>query len=312
MPKVSVIVPIYNVEKYIERCARSLFMQTLDDVEYIFIDDCTPDKSMDILMRVMEDFPHRMQQCKCVKMPSNGGLPLVRRCGLTYATGDYIIHCDSDDWIDLRMLEDLYREAVESMSDIVICDFYQTDLNQKIYVKSGSHYNKESYFYDSLSGKLVWALWNKLVRHTLYDKVQVFPCYNMGEDMVLSIQLIHNAAKISYIENAYYYYYVNQSSIVRGNSQDQVKNRFYQAVGNAILLENELNKYKSGVKYTFALDSLKLRQRNILNPLLSDYSYYKLWMSTFPELLFRVWINPFVSFKEKVKFYLKVLRLYKR
>ena len=74
MTKVSVVIPIYMVEKYIERCARSLFEQTLDDIEYLFINDCTPDSSMNILARVIEDYPKRKFQTRILEMPTNGGL----------------------------------------------------------------------------------------------------------------------------------------------------------------------------------------------------------------------------------------------
>ena len=78
MPKVSVSVPIYNVEKYIEKCVRSLFEQTLDDIEYIFVNDCTPDKSMDILRRVLVEYPQRQEQVKVIDHKVNKGSATVR------------------------------------------------------------------------------------------------------------------------------------------------------------------------------------------------------------------------------------------
>ena len=109
MPKVSVIIPIYGVEKYIERCARSLFEQTLDDIEYIFIDDCTPDNSMIVLQSIIEKYRFRLDKEKKVvrieKMPSNSGLTAVRSHGMQLALGEYVIHCDSDDWVDRELYE---------------------------------------------------------------------------------------------------------------------------------------------------------------------------------------------------------------
>ena len=119
--KVSVIIPVYNVEQYIERCARSLFEQTLDDIEYIFVNDCTPDKSMEVLARVLDDYPARKRQVSIINMPVNGGLPKVRRAGVEAATGDYIIHCDSDDWVDVTMYEKMWKKAVEGEYDMVLC-----------------------------------------------------------------------------------------------------------------------------------------------------------------------------------------------
>ena len=121
MPKVSVIIPVYNVEKYIERCSENLFSQTLDDIEFIFIDDCTPDRSIEILKSVLERFPNRKETVKILKMPKNSRQAAVRKYGMELATGDYIIHCDSDDWVDVDLYEKMYTEAVRSDADVVIC-----------------------------------------------------------------------------------------------------------------------------------------------------------------------------------------------
>ena len=103
MPKVSVIVPVYGVERYMERCARSLFEQTLDDIEFIFVDDCSPDRSLDILNEVLEEYVDRQLQTQIVRLDQNGGLPNARKVGLRLATGNYIIHCDSDVWVERDM-----------------------------------------------------------------------------------------------------------------------------------------------------------------------------------------------------------------
>ena len=113
MPAVSVIIPVYGVEKYIERCARSLFEQTMEDLEYIFVDDCTPDASMDILARVMDDYPARRCQVKVLHNEVNRGLAYTRRRGVEASTGDYIIHCDSDDYVEKDIYEKLYAKATE-------------------------------------------------------------------------------------------------------------------------------------------------------------------------------------------------------
>lgn len=82
MPKVSIIVPVYGVEKYIERCCRSLFEQTLDDIEYLFIDDCSPDRSIEILKKVLDEYPHRKNQVHIHRMGKNSGQAAVRKWGM--------------------------------------------------------------------------------------------------------------------------------------------------------------------------------------------------------------------------------------
>ena len=126
-PKVSVIVPIYGVEAYIERCAVSLFEQTLDDIEYIFVNDCTPDNSMTILSEVLSRYPQRREQVRIINQPKNLGAAKAREDGIKAARGEYIIHCDSDDWVDTNMYQLLYEKAKADNSDMVICDWYVTD-----------------------------------------------------------------------------------------------------------------------------------------------------------------------------------------
>ena len=103
--KVSVIIPVYGVEKYIERCAISLFEQTLDSIEYIFINDCTPDKSIDILKGIIAKYPKRAPHVRILNMLRNSGQAAVRITGLKNTKGNYIAHCDSDDWVDKNFYE---------------------------------------------------------------------------------------------------------------------------------------------------------------------------------------------------------------
>ena len=128
MPKISVIVPIYNVSAYIERCARSLWEQTLDDIEYIFINDCTPDNSMEILEKVLKDYPQRKSQTRIFKMPTNSRQAAVRRHGIKLAAGEYIIHCDADDWVDTNLYE---KMLMQMLSSVLL------EMNIKALVKTG-------------------------------------------------------------------------------------------------------------------------------------------------------------------------------
>ena len=99
-PKVSVIVPIYKAERTIERCAESLLEQTLKELEFIFINDCTPDKSMILLRKTIEKYPKRKKQVRIIDLKKNQGIANVRRNGIEHAKGDYILFVDSDDWVE--------------------------------------------------------------------------------------------------------------------------------------------------------------------------------------------------------------------
>ena len=145
-PLVSVIVPIYGVEPYIEKCARSLFEQSLENMEFIFVNDCTPDKSVEILRQVIEDYPRRYLQIQIIEHEENRGLAMARNSGLLIAKGEYIIHCDSDDWVELDMYEEMYEKALEKNADIVICDYYAEYSNKRIYHIQREPREKEEYF----------------------------------------------------------------------------------------------------------------------------------------------------------------------
>ena len=122
--KVSVIIPIYGVEQYIERCARSLFGQTMrSDIEFIFVNDCTPDRSIEILLNTLKDYPERTEQVAILTHTANKGLAATRKTGVRAARGEYIIHCDSDDWVEPDICQTMYEEAKRTDSDIVVCDY---------------------------------------------------------------------------------------------------------------------------------------------------------------------------------------------
>src|SRR5690606_34101887 len=105
---ISVVIPIYNVEKYIERCVRSLFEQTLQNVEYIFVDDSSLDRSVEIVKQILNEYVDRQSHVHFVEHPQNRGLPAARNSGVSKAKGDYIFHCDSDDWLEKDALYELY------------------------------------------------------------------------------------------------------------------------------------------------------------------------------------------------------------
>lgn len=117
MSKVCVIIPVYKAEVYIEKCTRTLFGQTLDNLEYIFVDDCSPDHSIEVMERVLNEFPNRKSQVKVIRHEVNQGVSAARQHGVGAADAEYIIHCDPDDYLELDMYEAMYRKAKEDNND---------------------------------------------------------------------------------------------------------------------------------------------------------------------------------------------------
>ena len=261
--KVSVIIPIYKVEAFIERCATTLMEQTLREVEYIFVDDATPDRSIQILEEVVARYPERKEQVRIVHQEVNKGLPAARNTGIALATGEYIFHCDSDDYVELTMLEELYNAAQKNNADIVWCDWFLTFAENERYMKQPSFDAPMEALKAMLSGAMKYNVWNKLVRRSLYTDNDIqFPAgYGMGEDMTMMMLFAH-AKKVTYIPQAYYHYIKTNTNAfsqtysdkhlveLKHNVQriiDYMQNVYREA------LEKELNFFKLDVKFPFLI-----------------------------------------------------------
>lgn len=310
MPKVSVIVPVYGVEKYIERCARSLFEQTLDDMEFIFVDDCTTDESISVLKNVIKDYPNRVAQTRIFYHEKNMGLPIARQTGIKEASGDFIAHCDSDDWVDRDMYELMYTNAIHDNADIAVCDYYHDSGTEKTHITALHTTNKNEYLINLLYQIDSWAVWNKIVRASLYEGV-VYPVNNMGEDMAIMCQLVHKAQKITYCDKALYHYFLNPLSITKIVDKDKVLLSYQQAVANVKLVEIYFSQ-SADTGILCGIDYLKFRQRNILYKLLREDKYYKIWSNAYTDINKRIFLDRKIPWKEKLVFVLFHFRLFRK
>ena len=304
MPKVSVIIPVYGVEKYIERCIRSLFEQTLRDIEYIFIDDCTPDKSVEILKRVLEEYPQRKSQVVIHRMEKNSGQAAVRKWGMLNATGEYVIHCDSDDWVDVHMYEEMYNKAIEEDADVVVCDFCSTDCENEQYSKGLISKERENVIVDVLLWRIAGCLWNKLVRRKEYtDHDLNYPTHNMGEDAALIVQILWNAKRISYLPKPLYYYYTNPTSITKDVTDEKIRKRFLQATANVEIIEQFLVDKATG-KIKDALTKYIFEQSYLIVSLaMKNKEDLSIWRRSVGKIRSHVYKCSYLSIKNKLVFY---------
>lgn len=311
MSKVSVIVPVYKVEKYIERCARSLFNQTLDDIEYIFVDDCSPDRSIEILNQVIGEYPGRKDQVQIIHHASNQGLALARQTGLKAATGEYIAHCDSDDWVDNDMYSQMYREAITKNSDLVICDYILTNGTSDIDRINSCHADTpKQEIKNCLLQRDPWSLCNKLFRKKVYYNIE-YPQDAMGEDMATTIQLLWNCESMSYISKPYYKYYYNPESITKKITRENCINRFEQLSKNTDIVLNFLNRTDDKI-FEAELVVYKNFIRSVLYPLVYDRKYYSIWNNMFVNLNKQALLSTNISVPEKIRIILTMLHLYPR
>lgn len=212
MKKVSVIVPAYNVEKYIGRCLDSLVNQTLKDIEIIVINDCSKDNTLGII----NEYANKYKNIKTINNKVNCGIGKVRNIGIDKAAGEFIAFIDSDDYVDINMLKECYEYATSNDLDIVVCNYYKIfedsdnkeEWNIENFDISNLHNNKELLF------KINTSPWNKLYKKSLFeDKKMRFPEKIKYEDLALMTLLLSKAKRIGHINKAFNYY------MVRGKSE---------------------------------------------------------------------------------------------
>lgn len=205
---VSVLVPVYNVEQYIERCARSLFEQSYDNIEYVFIDDCTPDNSISILNDVIKEYPNRKKSIRIIKHDINRGLAAARKTATLCAKTEYIFHIDSDDYLELDCIELLCNMAAKTNADMVISDFNLVYLNKKkpiITNISGSSIEVAQKFYIREYPAFIWG---KLIRRKIIIDNSIFARegLNISEDYVVIPRIAFYSNKIVKVDAVLYNY----------------------------------------------------------------------------------------------------------
>ncbi len=312
MPKLSVIIPIYGVEKYIERCARSLFEQTLDDIEYLFIDDCTMDASVDILRTVIDEYPARKKQIVIHKMERNSGQAKVREWGIKHASGDFIIHCDSDDWVDINTYEECYNVAIKRNADVIFFDFDRTngiDIHQHLH-RDVPIEKKEEIIGKLLSAELMGSLCGAMVRACLYTKDHIWPDGNINEDLVHLLQIVYNASKIEYIPIPYYHYYFNQDSITTINSLHKSIFLFEQSLLNVEKIENIVCKYNWHFRYRQEMYAFYIYKLLLLAPFTNYKNVQYRWRHSFPHGIIKVILNRHLPISIKFIYLLTRMKIY--
>lgn len=302
MIKISVIIPVYKVEAFIGRCADSLFGQTMqEDIEYIFVDDASPDNSMSVVRECLGHFPERQAQVKFFAHQKNCGLPAARNTGLTHAVGEYVFHCDSDDFLEKRALERMYNRAKERDADIVWCDWFLSLKQSERYMKQPDYTTPDEALKGMLGGAMKFNVWNKLVRRQLYIENQLtFPAgHNMGEDMLM-IRLFACAKKVCYLPEAFYHYVrVNANGLTQMQDNEKINLRHLEDIKyNADLTTGYIRQ-----KFGHQLDKyIACFQLQVKFPFLisGNSRKYELWQKWFPEANRYIWDNKQISFRSRL------------
>lgn len=228
-PLVSILVPVFNVEPYIERCARSLFEQTYHNLEYIFCDDCSTDASIHILESVMKDYPQRLEQIRIIHHERNRGSAAARNTLIDNCKGDFCFWVDSDDWVDTNAIEQLVMKQREKDADIVTYRAVAHYANGEVkeYFDGGWDLNREALLEMILKGKRGASVCRRLIRRCLYADyhIRCIEGVNGRDDFQLIIPLVYYSRKVDGI-NAFMYHY--RREIPHSITYDYMNNLTYQ------------------------------------------------------------------------------------
>ena len=284
--KVSIIVPVYNMEKRINKCLDSLVNQTYKNIEIIIINDGSMDHSLDII----REYQSKDSRIKVINQ-RNMGISEARNNGLAIATGDFICFADSDDYLELNMIEELVNKITTDKSDIVICDYYMFDEKSRKVMTVG---------YDSLFGGSIYdnpniikdidfAPWNKIYKKELFDSIK-FPVNTKYEDFETILKVFSKASKITKLNRPLYDYYFNMFGETRNQTtknMDMLKiainlEEYFDFNGKSVILRDAYvstisEKLLHSASTLFKITSLKecLKYINAVYKYLGKYPKWK-------------------------------------
>ncbi len=271
MPKVSVIVPIYNVENYLEKCIQTLVSQTIQDIQIILVNDGSKDNSIQIIKEFIEKYPNKIMYLE----KENGGLSDARNFAIPYATGEYIAFLDADDYVELNMYEKMYELAKKENSDMVECDFYWEYPN-KVKKDTGIIYNTK----EEMIEKIRVVAWNKLIKRTILQKSKIkFPKGYQYEDVEFTYKLIPSLDKVSFLKEPCVHYIQRKNSI--SNSYNERTREIFDILEHVINFYKEkeiFDKYRVQLEYIYTryllcsslLRIVKIKDKNISKKLLNE------------------------------------------
>ena len=223
-PKISLIVPVYGVERYISQFAESVLSQTYDDIQFIFVNDGTKDRSMQILAELISGKYSHLSERILIIDKENGGLPSARKAGLDVAEGEYILFADSDDWLETDAVAKIMAKAEETDADVIYFDLVK-EYGHKRSVKREREYNvqtREDFIINIFNYKSQGYTVTKCFRRRIYeDNIIYFPKLGMHEDIYIMSQILFYAGSIVHLPEVLYHYRKDNPGAMC--AQDRVK-----------------------------------------------------------------------------------------
>ncbi|GHU44344.1 hypothetical protein FACS1894190_15640 [Spirochaetia bacterium] len=272
-PKVSIIVPVYNVEKYFARCMESIAAQTFNNFECILVDDA----STDVSPALCDERAKKDTRIKVIHNSENKGASISRKIGLDSANGNYILFIDSDDWVEPDMIDNLYTKAIDGNFDVVCYDFWWDNIGRSTYINQdilGMDKTTLIKYIIDTDSVLMGQLWTKLYSRTILTRVQ-FPTASHFEERVINVQVVSYAQKIGYIHKALYHYCYNPQSICNEENKELTRQTetcsnykiivsfLHDTYKDLNLFEPELSNIINRMKFRFILNKTT-RTKNLM------------------------------------------------
>lgn len=274
---ISVLVPVYNVERFIGKCAESLFSQTYRNLQFIFVNDASTDQSLQVLRSRIDKYPDRSESVMVITNECNRGLSEARNIALSHALGEYIIHVDGDDFLEPYAIQKLYELALNTNADVVIGDFvFDFKTYSKPYIHT-NYSNKRDYLLGLIRRKVPCCIWGKLIRKSLIveNNITSIKGVSFGEDFVVIVRLIDQARKISFLNEVIYHYVkTNQNSITATIDETSIRD---------LLVVNKVLCSYFG-KNQFINNQIKLYTKLLLFKQVSSKKLLKTTAKLYPEI----------------------------
>lgn len=325
-PLVSILVPVYNVEKHIERCAHSIFEQTYDNLEIIFVDDSSPDKSIQVIKSVLAKYPHRKSQVKIIHHSHNRGLPAARNTLIEHASGDYVFFVDPDDSVERNAVELLVNRQQETDADIVTARAYFHLSDRTVEYPDGGWQvvDKNTAIKKLLHQGLSHSLWRRLIRTSLFreNNLRWREGINMDVDFQVVPRMVYYAKKIDGLNAFIYHYYRdNEGSLMtRYHNSYQLQDYKLESIKGIIHFFEERDQECYGISCEYLVKSLysimdiaaEHKDKNRFNSTKKELSQYQQYWGVIKwnYLPLRLVERNFYSYKYSYPFVNLAKRLY--
>ena len=281
-PKVSILVPVYNTAPFIEKCARSLFEQTFEPIEYLFLDDCSPDNAIEMLQIIIDQYPERAHQTTIIRNDRNRGLAAARNTLIDHATGKYVLHVDSDDYIEQDCVETLLKKAEEENADIVVSDIFREKKHATTIQKIRFSPDKTEYINLVLSSLSPSYNCGKLIKTHLYHEYHIRweEGLNVLEDYHTLPRLAYFANKIVKVEKPLYHYIQYNENAYTKHCNEQFLTNVFAAIK---IVESFFLSQEDAIRYEKAISAFKLMTKinNLKN---ADRKLQQKILNLYPEI----------------------------